>query len=264
MIDIAFIIREYQSGKSPYQISEELRKQGLKCYPNLIRRALQKHGIIIRNKSSAQETSLKTGRSKHPTEGRKRTQLEKTKISEKISDTWKNLTDEELTYRRKISKDKWDNMTPDEREKLRSASAKAIREAAENGSKIEKFLLFKLRNNGYRVDFHSKNLLPTQKLQVDLFLPDLSTAIEVDGPSHFEPVWGEEALIRTRKSDQEKNGLLLSRGFCIIRLRTEAKNVSIIYQERLFKKLVQALDNIQKCNGVLPIEERLIYIYDES
>lgn len=59
MIDIAFIIREYQSGKSPYQISEELRKQGLKCYPNLIRRALQKHGIIIRNKSSAQETSLK-------------------------------------------------------------------------------------------------------------------------------------------------------------------------------------------------------------
>lgn len=263
-MDPTYIIREYNAGKSPYQIAEELCGMGIKCYPNLVRRTLQKHGVVLRDKSSAQENSLKSGRSKHPTKGRRRTNAEKIKISEKVSDVWKNLTDEELIYRRKISKDKWDSMTTDEREALRSASAKAIREAAETGSKIEKFLLFKLRNLGYRVEFHSKNLLSTQRLQVDLFLPDLSTAIEVDGPSHFEPVWGEEALFKTQLADQEKNGLLMGRGYAVIRIRTRAKNVSIIYQERLLEKLVIVLDNIAGKNGILPIEERLIYVDDES
>lgn len=263
-MDPIYIIREYQAGKSPYQISEELNSMGIKCYANLVRRTLQKHGIVLRDKSNAQENSLKSGRSKHPTEGRKRTVAEKLKISEKVSDSWKNLTDEELIHRRKISKDKWDNMSANEKEALRSASAKAIREAAETGSKIEKFLLFKLRNLGHRVEFHSKNLLSTQKLQVDLFLPDLGTAIEVDGPSHFEPVWGEEALYKTMLADQQKNGLLLGRGYCVIRLRTKAKNISIIYQERLLEKVVGVLDNIASKKGVLPIEERLIYVNDES
>ena len=264
MIDITYIIKEYQAGKSPYQISEELQSCGVKCYPNLVRRTLQKYGYTIRDKSSAQENNLKTGRSKHPTEGRKRTAEEKLKISKSISESWSNLTDEELCYRKKISKDKWDNMTLEAKESLRIASAKAIREAAETGSKIEKFLLLKLRQLNYRVDFHSKSLLPTQKLQVDLFLPEIGTAIEVDGPSHFEPVWGEEALAKTRFADQEKNGLLLGRGYCVIRLRTNAKNISLVYQQRLLDKLVAVLDNIKSKKGILPIEERLIYIDDES
>jgi very-short-patch-repair endonuclease len=263
MLDISYIIREYQAGKSPYLISEELTAKGVKCYPNLVRRALQKNGFILRGKSAAQANSLKTNRSSHPTQGRKRTAAEKFKISKSISESWSNLTDEELLYRRKISKDKWDKMTPDEKECLRVASAKAIREAAETGSKIEKFLLLKLTQLNYRVDFHSKNLLPTQKLQVDLFLPDLGVAIEVDGPSHFEPVWGEEALAKTKHADQEKNGLLLGRGYCVIRLRAGAKNISMVYQQRLLDKLVPILDNIKSRKGVLPIEERLIYIGDE-
>lgn len=262
MIDDKIVIKKYLDGMSPYEISEWYNAIGIKCYANKVRRSLLRNGIVLRDKSNAQENSLKSGRSKHPTEGRKRTNAEKLRISEKVSDSWKNLTDEELMHRRKISKDKWDNMTANEKELLRSSSAKAIREAAETGSKIEKFLLFKLRNLGYRVEFHSKNLLSTQKLQVDLFLPDLGTAIEVDGPAHFEPVWGEEALFKTMLADQEKNGLLLGRGYCVIRLRTKAKNISIIYQERLLKKVIDILDNILNRKDVLPIEERLIYIDD--
>jgi very-short-patch-repair endonuclease len=119
--------------------------------------------------------------------------------------------------------------------------------------------LFHLRRLEYRVDFHTSNLLSTQRLQVDLFLPDLGVAIEVDGPSHYEPVWGEEALAKTQWADQEKNGLLLGRGFCVIRLRTTAKNISIAYQQGLLDKVLKVLDNIRE-KGKLQIEERLIYV----
>ena len=258
-IDITRVIKEYKAGKSPYEISEGFRKDGVNCYPNLVRRALIKNGIILRDKSSAQRQALSNGRTNHPTQGRHRTEEEKLSISKSVAEIWDNMDDDEKRRRSKISKDKWDKMTLAEKEALRSAAAKAIRDTVENGSKIEKYLLFHLSRLNYRVDFHTRNLLSTQKLQVDLFLPDLGVAIEVDGPSHYEPVWGEETLAKTQWADQEKNGLLLGRGFCVIRLRTTAKNISIAYQQGLLDKVVKVLDNIKQ-RGKLPIEERLIYV----
>lgn len=258
-MDVTTVIKQYRDGKSPYEIAEFYRKAGIKCYPNKIRRLLIKNGIELRDKSEAQKEALSSGRVSHPTKGRHRTQEEKLSISKTISEMWDNMPDEEKCKRAKISKDKWDKMTAAEKEALRSAAAKAIRDTVENGSKIEKFLLYNLRRLDYRVDFHTRNLLSTQKLQVDLFLPDLGVAIEVDGPSHYEPVWGQEALERTQWADQEKNGLLLGRGYCVIRLRTTAKNISIAYQQGLLDKILKVLYNIEE-KGQLPIEERLIYV----
>lgn len=262
-MDIQTVIKKYKEGLSPYEIAEWYNSIGIKCYANKIRRCLQRSGVILRSKSDAQKEALEHGRMQHPTKGRKRTTAEKLKISQSISDTWKNLSDEERRQRSQISKDKWDRMTQEEKEALKSAAARAIRQSAETGSKIEKYLLVELRKLNYKVDFHSRSILYTQKLQVDLFLPEVNSGvvIEVDGPSHFEPVWGQEALERTLLADQEKNGLLLGRGFVVIRLRTSASNISLAYQKRLLDKLVAVLDNI-KDKGRLPIEERLIYIGD--
>lgn len=258
-MDVMTVIQQYRDGKSPYEIAEFYRKSGVNCYPNKVRRLLIKHGIILRDKSDAQKEALSHGRINHPTKGRQRTQAEKLSISKTISAMWDNMSDEEKRKRSAISKEKWDKMTVAEKEALRSAAAKAIRETVESGSKIEKYLLFHLRKLNYRVDFHTRNLLSTQKLQVDLFLPDLGVAIEVDGPSHYEPVWGQEALERTQWADQEKNGLLLGRGYCVIRVRTTAKNISIAYQQGLLDKIIKVLYNIEE-KGKLPIEERLIYV----
>lgn len=258
-MDVTTVIQQYRDGKSPYEIAEFYRKAGVNCYPNKVRRILIKNGIILRDKSNAQKSALSHGRINHPTKGRQRTQAEKLSISKTISAMWDNMSDEEKRKRSAISKEKWDKMTAAEKEALRSAAAKAIRETVESGSKIEKYLLFNLRKLNYRVDFHTRNLLSTQKLQVDLFLPDLGVAIEVDGPSHYEPVWGQEALERTQWADQEKNGLLLGRGYCVIRVRTTAKNISIAYQQGLLDKIIKVLYNIEE-KGKLPIEERLIYV----
>lgn len=258
-MDVTEVIKQYKTGKSPYEIAEFYNKMGVNCYPNKIRRVLIKHGIILRDKSKAQKEALSSGRVSHPTKGRHRTQAEKLSISKSISESWENMSDEEKCKRAKISKDKWDRMTTSEKEILRGAAAKAIRETVENGSKIERYLLFNLRKNNYRVDFHTRNLLSTQKLQVDLFLPDLGVAIEVDGPSHFEPVWGQEALEKTQWADREKNGLLLGKGYCVIRVKTTSKNISIAYQQGLFDKILDVLYNIVDKQS-LPIEKRLIYV----
>lgn len=258
-MDPTTVIKQYREGKSPYEIAEFYRKAGVNCYPNKVRRILIKHGEVLRDKSDAQKSALSHGRINHPTKGRQRTEAEKLSISKSISELWDNMSDEERRKRSKISKDKWDKMTAAEKEALRAAAAKAIRDTVENGSKIERYLLFHLRRSNYRVDFHTRNLLSTQKLQVDLFLPDLGVAIEVDGPSHYEPVWGDEALAKTQWADQEKNGLLLGRGYCVIRVRTTAKNISIAYQQGLLDKILKVLYNIEK-QGQLPIEERLIYV----
>ena len=52
---------------------------------------------------------------------------------------------------------------------------------------------------GFKVEFHKEHWLQNHRLQLDLFIPDLRTVVEVDGPSHFKPVWGMENLIKNQK-----------------------------------------------------------------
>jgi len=77
--------------KSTYQIAEELN-----TYPNKIRRVLIKHGVEIKDRSSAQKLALKKGRSKHPTDGITRDEETKIKISSQMVKHWDQLDDEEV------------------------------------------------------------------------------------------------------------------------------------------------------------------------
>ena len=87
-----------------------------------------------------------------------------------------------------------------------------------------------------------------ERLQIDLFLPQLNVAIEVDGPSHFEPVWGEDVLRKNQKRDAEKTGLLLERGCCIIRVR-QKQALSKKYKRDVLRQVLQTVDAI---NGKFP------------
>lgn len=255
-----YIIREYQNNKSPYEIAEQIKNAGINnWYANKVRRFLKKSGVKIRNKSESQKIALISGRGSHPTKGKHHSVATKSAIGEKISESWKKLSDGEKKKRSETSKINWYNMTDEEKENLRSESAKAIRQSAKSGSKIEKYLLIELKKLNYKVDFHSRTILPTQKFQVDLFLPDLKTAIELDGISHFEPIWGEEALEKTRIADNYKNGLIISAGFTIIRVKILVNKISKVFCKNVLAKLIPILNEIQE-DVNRPIEKRLIVI----
>ena len=110
---------------------------------------------------------------------------------------------------------------------------------------MEKFLLETLRNSGYVVQFHRKGLVPNEKLEVDLFLPELRTAIEIDGPAHFFPIWGEESLARHLKADAQKTGLLITRGFAILRVKHLTKHVSTKHMRDLSNNIMVQLEQIK-------------------
>ena len=222
-----FLVREYvENNRSTYWISEKLG-----TYPNKVRRALKFLGVDLKSKSEAQSNALKSGRHKHPTKGRKRTEEERIKISEGMANHWENMSEEERDRRIALAKKQWEEMTENEKSELRSMAAEAVRRASQEGSKIEKFLKEGLTSEGYDFIFHMKGLIPAENLEVDLFVPSLKTAIEIDGPAHFLPIWGEDSLQKNIRSDAKKSGLILSKGYCMIRVKQINKNVMTILKK---------------------------------
>ena len=248
MLNINDIVDMYvNQGCSTYVIAKKYN-----TYPNKIRRLLIKNGVELDDKSTAQKKALEAGRSKHPTKGTKRPERVRVKISESVHEHWQNLTEEEYQDRVEKARIQWEAMSEADRKALRDAAALAVREASKNGSKMEKFLLDKLTLQGYNILFHKKGLIPSNDLEIDLFVPELKVAIEIDGPAHFLPIWGDteaekqQILQKHIKSDAHKSGLLLSQGFVVIRVKHLTKSLSEKNKRDVLEKVQEELDKIKK------------------
>ena len=237
-----YLFQEYVINKRSFSsIADEMG-----TYPNKIRRAAITMGIKPRDKSSAQKEAINSGRHKHPTKGTKRNQNTKDKISNSVYDSWKDMPPEERHRRSKIAQKQWEEMSDDHKANLLRLSNQAIRKASKEGSKIEKFVKEGLTLAGYDVIFHKKGLVANNKLEVDLFIPSLKTAIEIDGPAHFLPIWGEESLQKNIRADSEKAGLLISGGFVVLRIKNITRNVSSKNMRDSLNLIISELKKIDK------------------
>ena len=249
-----FIIDQYTNHKkSTYEIAQEL-----KTYPNKIRRALNTLGVELRDKSKAQTVAIQSGRHEHPTKGKKRTEAEKVAISNGMATYWDEMEESERERRSKISKKQWQEMSEEEKANLRKLAAEAVRKASKEGSKIEKFIYEGLTKAGYDVIFHKRGLVANDKLEVDLFVPSLKTAIEIDGPAHFLPIWGQENLERHIRAAAQKAGLLINRGFVVLRVKNIIRNLSQKNMRETLAGVVEQLEKIEK--KFPPATKRLIEI----
>jgi len=168
----------------------------------------------------------------------------KLKISEKQGELWDNMPEEKRQQRVETGKDSWNKKTAAEREALIKKAHEAVQEASRIGSKLEHFVLEELTKAGFVVEFHKEHWLQNNRLQIDLFVPELRTAIEVDGPSHFRPVWGIDNLIKNQKADRQKTGLVLGQGLVLIRVKME-KKFSQRYARQTAKNLLEILNSIE-------------------
>ncbi len=214
-------MEEAYSTRSYASIATELNS-----YPNAVRRLALKLGIKPKGKSEAQAQALASGRHGHPTKGRVRSKEEKIAISEGVAKSWKNLTEDEYNDRVEQGRTQWANMTKTEKDRLQSLAMEAVRKASREGSQLEKFITQHLKDAGFLIEFHKKRFLANDALELDLFMPERNIAIEIDGPTHFLPIWGEDALVKTMRADNEKNALLASYGVSIIRVKQLKKNLS--------------------------------------
>ena len=144
-------------------------------------------------------------------------------------------------------------MSQQEKENMRRMAIQAIRTAGKEGSKLEKFLKLELSKAGYSVDIHRKDIIPNKNLEIDLYVSNLKTVIEVDGPSHFIPIWGEEKLQKQIKADEQKTGLILSKGMAIIRVKHLKDSISLSDKEILKDNIIDLLKGIEE---KFPIKSR--------
>lgn len=218
---IARILALYESGQSPYEICVEFH-----TYPNKIRRLLKSLGVKLRDHSDAQKAALNTGRSTNPMEGKHWSEEDKQRIAEQQTKYWRELSEAE---REKISKERreqWDAMTEAEQRAFIKAGHKACNRAGRNGSEMERYLRDELESEGYHVVYHKKSELLSEKLEIDLLLPELKVAIEVQGPTHFIPLFGQERLETQLEIDSRKLGLLLHGGYTVVRVNCHFKKNS--------------------------------------
>ena len=94
-------------------------------------------------------------------------------------------------------------------------------------------------------------------MQIDLYLPTIVTAIEVDGPSHFLPVWGEESLKKNIKYDNKKSGLIIGKGLNLVRIK-QTHDFSEARATAVYTKLIEIISNHTK----VFVQSKIIEIED--
>lgn len=223
--------------RSAREIADELN-----TYPNMILRALRYLKIEIRDKSESQKVFL--SKNEHPKKGKKISEEAKTKIGAGHLKRWKNMDEE---TRNKISEQKrkqWYDMTPDQRAEMQTKAHKAIRLAAEEGSRLEREICQRLEALGYKCYIHDKHLIGTERMEIDILLPSVGLAIEVDGVSHFENVWGDERLAKQRDSDNRKNGLIAISGYCMVRIKNKKDRYGAIEIDLMVSNIIDIINQI--------------------
>ena len=212
--------------------------QKFNTYPNKINRVLKKHEVQLRSRNDAARIKIeKNG----PQKMKESTKL---KISEFQGQLWENATEERKQERIEHGKSCWNKKTASERNALIKQGQEMAQKASRTGSKMEHALLESLTKQGFKVEFHKEHWLQNHRLQLDLFIPDIRTVIEVDGPSHFKPVWGMENLVKNQKADRQKTGLVLGQGLVLIRVKME-KKFSQRYARKTAKNLLEILNSIE-------------------
>jgi very-short-patch-repair endonuclease len=213
--------------------------------PNRVRRDANRLGVRSRTKSEAQKVAIETERHEHPTEGKTRSEATKIKISESQGKVWDKLTESERQRRSEIGSESWDKKTKAEKDVFFKKGTQAMLEAAKRGSKIELYLFDRLIEDGYLPDKHKDHFLQNEKLHIDLYIPSCRVAIEIDGPMHFEPIFGEEKLQKRQAADSQKNGLILSAGMALIRVKL-VKRHSQRYLRDVYNDISEILKKLSK------------------
>jgi len=233
--------KEYET-KSYQQIADELGTYQMK-----IVRLAKKLGVQSKSHSEAQSHYL-TNTDNHPTKGKKRPEEVRDKISRNQVISYLMKSDEEKKKKKERAKEIWDRKTDEEKAEFYRKGIKGSQLAAKEGSRLEKYLFGQLKKARYKVEQHREEMLPSGKMHLDLFVPELKTIIEVNGIAHYEPVWGDDVLRSTRASDKEKQGILLVNGFVFVEIADLSDRVSQAQMKDMWEQLQIILLKVSTTN----------------
>lgn len=134
-----------------------------------------------------------------------------------------------------------------------SCSAKYTNTHKKHGtrvSKLEVWLSQKLIELYPQYEFHF-NKIDTINAELDIYIPAIKLAFELNGIYHYEPIYGQEKLNRVQNNDQRKFQACLNKGISLCSINTSkqvrfTENSSIIYLETIQEVIKKHLDNLQE------------------
>lgn len=98
-----------------------------------------------------------------------------------------------------------------------------------------------------RLYFKKLIVLPSDKTaigkELDIFLPNLKVGIEIQGPTHTVPIFGEATLLRTQASDAKKVLLCEAAGIKLIHVYLPEKSSEYVafLKDEVPNKIVPAI-----------------------
>ncbi len=230
------IVHLYESGLSVRELSVQFNGA-----PKTIKKILLDAGLSIRSRGEQQSLEFKSGkRTKKPN-----SEITKQKISNTAAANWRKLSKEKREELVENARKRWYDIPEAKRDEMRDKAFDAIRETSKEGSRLEMVVLDALKEAGFHAKHHVKGFLPNEKLEVDILIPEFKTVIEIDGVSHFLPIWGEEALKKTMSADDRKSGLLIKAGYVLLRIKCMNNHVSDYLERRCAEIVLEEMDKIR-------------------
>lgn len=111
-----------------------------------------------------------------------------------------------------------------------------------NSSKLEKHILEHIRNY-----YPELSILPNDRtiigLELDLYFPSLNLAIEINGPTHYKPIYGKKQFLRSLKNDAAKIQNCQSKGIQLLVINCSKMNTFTEPKAQLY--LSQVLNAIE-------------------
>ena len=183
------------------------------CAESTVKHRLKQLGIVIPRKQAA-KFHAERGRYRNPYKGKKRPKEHCERVSLGLEQYYSGLTDEQRKQRIQKALDYWRGLDYNTKRAKLQQMGMGWYKALQDGSLPEHIFYDRVLQKGIKA-IHQYDIVPARKYKADIFLPEYSLDIEVDGPKHFKP----SAIIR----DTERDGQVNAMGIRVVRLALDLK-----------------------------------------
>ena len=110
-------------------------------------------------------------------------------------------------------------------------------------SKLEYWLETKLKELYPNLDFTFNNREICSPLELDIYIPSLKLAFELNGIFHYEPIFGEDKLARTQQNDNNKFQRCIAEGISLCLIDTSSQKKFTEKSSEKFLKIITDIIN---------------------